>query len=92
MLDKIDPQSANEARRLLALLCAAPRPLTIPEVVDALAIELEAPAHFDPDKRLVESNDVLTICPGLVQIAWRDREGDVEQVSRYSFTLGECPR
>jgi len=68
MLCKIDQGSINDAQRILTLLCFAPRPLTLRELIDGIAVEINEPVGFNDDCRFEDYNDIRDICPGLVDI------------------------
>ncbi|KAK2814216.1 hypothetical protein FQN49_008257 [Arthroderma sp. PD_2] len=68
MLCKIDECSVKEARRMLTLLCYSARPLTVPELIDGIAVNLDEPAHLDHRCRLEDSDDLYELCPGLIRI------------------------
>lgn len=67
MLSNIDEESADDARRLLTLLCAAQRPLTVDELIDGIAVELGDEPRFNEDSRLMGEDDIRHICPGLIE-------------------------
>jgi ankyrin repeat protein len=59
--------SAREARRVLTLLCFAPRPLTVPELLHGIAVDLEEPPSLDRRRFLAGgADDLKEICPGLI--------------------------
>lgn len=66
ILCNIDEGSIEEAQRILTLLCFSSRPLTVSELIDGIAVDLNTPAHFDPRRRLQDADDLLEICPGLI--------------------------
>lgn len=68
MLASVDEESIEDARRILTLLCCAKRPLTVPELIDAVALELGDTPRLNPDGRLFDEAEVLRICPGFVEI------------------------
>ncbi|THY72431.1 hypothetical protein D6C95_10213, partial [Aureobasidium pullulans] len=75
ILNELDDFERREAQRLLALICFSRRPLTLPEVVDALAIDLEDPDQgpFDPSYRVKDPMAVLDYCPGLITLMQKRR-------------------
>ncbi|THW45601.1 hypothetical protein D6D21_04353 [Aureobasidium pullulans] len=75
ILNDLDEFERREAERLLALVCFARRPLTLPEVVDALAIDFEDPDQgpFDPSYRVKDPMAVLDYCPGLITLMQKRR-------------------
>ncbi|KAI5247884.1 hypothetical protein E4T43_01777 [Aureobasidium subglaciale] len=70
ILDSMDETERCEAERLLAIICFSRRPLTLHEVVDALAIDFQDPdgGPFDPDYRVKDPMAVLEYCPGLISL------------------------
>lgn len=75
ILNELDDFERREAQRLLALICFSRRPLTLPEVVDALAIDFEDPDQgpFDPSYRVKDPMAVLDYCPGLITLMHKRR-------------------
>ncbi|KAK4178755.1 FAD dependent oxidoreductase-domain-containing protein [Triangularia setosa] len=80
MLLNINPDWAEDARRILTLLCTATRPLSIFELIEAIAVELGDPPSFNRDRILVGEDDVLYICPGLLEF---DQDSNV-RIAHYS--------
>ena len=68
MLCNIDQYSIEDARRMLTLLCFASRPLTVPELIDGIAVETTEPARFNKDRRFQDYNDINEICPGFTNL------------------------
>ena len=68
MLCKIDPALVRDARRILTLLCFASRPLTLPELIDGIAVETTEPTGLNKDCRLEDYNDIHDICPGFINL------------------------
>lgn len=68
MLCNIDDHLIEDARRILTLLCFAARPLTVPELIDGIAVEIEGSIGLNPKNRLQDSNDIREICVGFVDI------------------------
>ncbi|KAK1763796.1 hypothetical protein QBC33DRAFT_596465 [Phialemonium atrogriseum] len=48
MLSNIPPASVRYAQQMLTLLCCALRPLTVPELIDGIAVELGDSPKFNP--------------------------------------------
>lgn len=62
-------EAQDEARQTLSLLCFAARPLSIEELIEALAVEIDEGTGYCPRSRLMDgSNDLMRICPGLIEI------------------------
>ena len=66
MLGKIPPYLTQYARRILIFLCFSQRPLTVEEMVDATAVDREK--GFDPEMRCADTQDILQVCQGLVDV------------------------
>ncbi|KAF7512590.1 hypothetical protein GJ744_000851 [Endocarpon pusillum] len=58
----------ERAQRILTLLCFSSRPLTVSEVIDAIAVDIQVTERYDPDRKLENADDLLRICPGLIDI------------------------
>lgn len=67
MLRSLDEQSRDEAHRILLLLCYSDYPLTVCQIIDALAIDIEHEV-YDEARRLNSSEDLLQICSGMIEI------------------------
>ena len=50
------------------MLCVAERPLTAPELIDGIAVELGENPCFNPDGRLEDEEDIHRLCPGLIEV------------------------
>ncbi|OAG39695.1 hypothetical protein AYO21_06163 [Fonsecaea monophora] len=60
----------KDAQRILSLLCYASRPLSIDEVIEALAVDIDNRECYNPRRRSTGGADHLTrICPGLIEIS-----------------------
>ncbi len=68
MLCNIDHGLIEDARRILALLCFAPRPLTVRELIDGIAVEIYHSPRLNRKRRLQDSNDIREICLGFIDI------------------------
>ena len=66
----IDEDSREEAARILTLLCFLSRPLTVQELIDGIAVDLQEPARLNPGRRLQDIDDLRKICPGLIDIGF----------------------
>lgn len=75
MLCNIDPVTHDRAHRLLTLLCYSMEPLTVEEMIEAMAVDLTEPARFDPASRLQDSDDLREICPGLIDFEEIEESG-----------------
>ncbi|EXJ75295.1 uncharacterized protein A1O5_01991 [Cladophialophora psammophila CBS 110553] len=68
MLCSIDESSVEDARRILTLLCFSFQPLTVPELIEGIAVDLDEPARLNCRRRLQDADDIRNICPGLIDI------------------------
>ena len=68
MLCNIDQALIKDARRILTFLCFASRPLTLRELIDGIAVEIDEPIRLNKDCRLEDYNDSNNICPGFIDI------------------------
>ncbi len=68
MLCNIDQSLIKDARRILTLLCFASRPLTLRELIDGIAVEINEPKGLNKRCRLEDYNDIHNICPGFINI------------------------
>lgn len=59
MLYGIDIESQDDAKRILALLCYSPRPLTVDEVIEALVVDLDDMECYDSDRKLESADDLF---------------------------------
>jgi ankyrin repeat domain-containing protein 50 len=77
MLMNIDPELAEDAKRILTLLCFAKRPVTVQEIIEGLAVELGENPRLNDKRRLGDPNDVIRICPGLISISTSEDEASL---------------
>ncbi len=68
MLSSIDKVSLADVKRIFSLLCCARRPLTIPELIEGIAVELGDEPRLNVDGRLDDEDDIHRICPGLISV------------------------
>ena len=68
MLCNIDDYLIEDAKRILTLLCFASRPLTIQELIDGVAVEINGFTGLNRKRRLQDSEDICNICLGLIDI------------------------
>lgn len=74
MLCCIEEDCAEDARRILTMLSFSARPLTVEELIDGIAVDLNQPAHFDFKNRLIYEDGLHEICPGLLEITVEEVE------------------
>lgn len=71
-------ESPEEARQLLSLLCFASRPLSVDEIIEALAVDIDGLGRYDPASRFNDgADDLARICPGFIEIVLEDDEPNV---------------
>lgn len=60
----------KEASKVLQSLMATVELLSLEEIVDILAVDLDAsPTRFDLDARLIDPRSILSLCPSLITTA-----------------------
>ena len=87
----IADEYVEDVRRVLTLLCFSTRPLTVNELVDAHAVDLNEPPQLDRDGRSYEQDDLVDICLGLIEIlATDDDNGQTTLTARIAhFSVHE---
>lgn len=89
MLCNIEHNLVYDARRILTLLCFAPRPLSIPELLDGVAVKIKEPRGFDRKRRLQDAEDIRDICSGFIDL-FLDPTEDGKQYARIAhFSVQE---
>ena len=68
ILDDIGEENDKDAFKVLQWLTYSARPLRIEEVAEVTALDIEGDPRFDPEHRLREPRDLLTICSSLVTL------------------------
>jgi hypothetical protein len=67
ILSQIDESHQRDVLKTLQSLTATHESLTIEEIVEILAVDLDSdPPHFDPDSRLLDPRSILSMCSSLV--------------------------
>jgi ankyrin repeat protein len=85
MLLNIDQESVEDARRILTLLCCAKRPLTLPELIEGVAVELGDDPRLNPDGRLPDEDEIRRVCPGFIEVdAQPDGKTITVRIAHYS--------
>lgn len=69
ILCSIDEEYSQDAFKILQWLAYSARPLRIEEVAEVVAVEIGDDPRFDPENRLPEPRDILTICSSLFTTA-----------------------
>ena len=78
-------ESREEAQQILSLLCYASRPLSVDEVTEALAVDIDGLECYDPRSRFTGgADDLLRICPGLIEISLRTDGVQVVRIEHFS--------
>ncbi|KAL0939594.1 uncharacterized protein CTRU02_206204 [Colletotrichum truncatum] len=81
MLSCIPSELKGDSIRLLQFLAYAERPLITPEAIEILAtLVTQEKREFNPERRLLNDEDILRYCPGLLSFA---------KVSRYDAIVTE---
>jgi ankyrin repeat protein len=69
MLSAIKPEYQDFAQRTLTLLCFSARPIQVCELIEALAVKVGTESgHYDPEEKLSTAHDLLSICPGMLNV------------------------
>ncbi|KAL4757668.1 uncharacterized protein BDW70DRAFT_171116 [Aspergillus foveolatus] len=79
ILCDIHPDYAEDVRRILTILCLAKRPLTVEELIDAHAVELEGPPRLDREGRSYDPDGIIDVCCGLIEVAAIPVQGSENQ-------------
>ena len=66
ILESIPSEHLEAATRVLQFLTYSERPLTIDEVVDAIAVNIREQPHFHPKYRMPDPNEITSFCSSLV--------------------------
>jgi hypothetical protein len=69
ILLNIDEEYSEAAFKVLQWIAFSARSMTVGEVAEMLAINLDDDPRFIPDQRLLDAQDVFTICSSLVTIS-----------------------
>jgi hypothetical protein len=69
ILLNIDEQHSDQALKIMQWLAFSARPVTLEEVGEALTVDLDHGCMLEPDARLQDSHDILTICCSLVTVS-----------------------
>ncbi|OQV11276.1 NACHT domain-containing protein, partial [Cladophialophora immunda] len=78
-------ESREEARQILSLLCYASRPLSVDEVAEALAVDTDDLGCYDPRSKFTGGvDDVLRICPGLIDTSLRTDGVQILRIEHFS--------
>ena len=72
ILQRVPPDNEREMRTILMLLTFSTRPLTIQEVAEATAVDLESQI-FSEDERFTDPDDILELCSSLVSVSEQNK-------------------
>ncbi|KAK1654620.1 hypothetical protein BDP81DRAFT_86005 [Colletotrichum phormii] len=73
------------ARQMLTILCCAVVPLTVPEMIDAMAVEIGTTSFWNPDRQLPDADALQEICPGFTETAMDHERGtSVIRIAHFS--------
>jgi hypothetical protein len=84
MLLNIAPAFVEYSQRTLTLLCYAKCPLTVPELVDGIAVELGDSPKFNPSRRLETADDIHGVCPGFIEVDEQPYEASTVCIAHFS--------
>jgi ankyrin repeat protein len=68
ILCDIDDTSFAYALKMLRWLTFSARPLFLEEMIEVIAIDVHDDPRFDPERRLPDSRDIMTICSSLITL------------------------
>ena len=91
ILCSIDKNWIEDVRRILNFLCFSSRPLTIQELIDAVAIELHEAAYFDGRRRLRDGDDFCQVCLDVILTTWTVYRKIKIRLNTCGSTLREYP-
>jgi hypothetical protein len=83
IIGSIPEEHKTYAVRILQFLTFSERPLSIEEMVDAVAVDTEVEPHFDPGERMPDPQEISHYCSSLVVIVSTE-SGNVLQLSHFS--------
>ena len=97
ILRNIPEQYIQDVSRILQCLMCSFYPLAIEEVADIIPVNPEVEPYYDPENRLREPRDLLSICSGLVSVVpskrWApaapDFEMSIEQLRLSHYSVRE---
>ncbi|KAL2813034.1 hypothetical protein BDW59DRAFT_35318 [Aspergillus cavernicola] len=68
MLCTIRPSCTEDARRILILLCFSSRPLTLAELINAHASNIDGDSEFTIEDRRLDVESLVDLCSGLLEL------------------------
>jgi len=72
ILRSIPPEDLRPALVILRLVLFSPRPLTMAELVDAVAVQTDGEPHFNPRDRMPDPTEIAVYCSSLTVVIKRD--------------------
>jgi hypothetical protein len=87
ILCNIGKEYCVEALKILQWLSYSARPLLLTEIVDVIAVDINCELPFDPERRLLEPLDILTICSSLVTVAPGTIKNELGKITRMEVRL-----
>jgi hypothetical protein len=82
MLCNIDQPLINDARRILTLLCFTSRPLTVAELINAHASDMDGLAQFTLENRSLDVESLIDIGSGVLKIPCVYNNSSTSQASQ----------
>ncbi|KAI9873035.1 MAG: hypothetical protein M1830_000904 [Pleopsidium flavum] len=79
ILKSIDEDYQDEAFLALQWLAFSARPMRLEEIAEAVSMAGKEPPVYDPENRLSDPTDVLTICSSLVTLTTRKGERNLHE-------------
>ncbi|KAI3573631.1 ankyrin repeat-containing domain protein [Fusarium oxysporum f. sp. albedinis] len=76
MLSNIPSSSKDYARQMLTLLCCAKRPLSVAELIDGIAVQLDGTPRFNPKRNLKDVDAIQQVCPGFTELEVNPTTGE----------------
>jgi len=95
ILCNINEEYSQDTLKILQCLAYSQRPLRLEEVAELVTVDVEGDPRFDPERRLPEPLDVMTICSSLVTITKAREKGrrskpfEIEEVRLAHFSVKE---
>lgn len=86
ILCSIEGGYSKDALKVFQWLAFSAEPLAIDEVAEVIGIDIDENPRFDPDRKLSEPHDILTICSSMVVIY---KAGEREELKLSHFSVKE---
>jgi ankyrin repeat protein len=88
IIQRVPEDNERELKTILMLLAFSARPMTIQEVAEATAVDLESQS-FSADDRFGHAYDILDLCSSLVSLADLGADSILKKEMRYKFNWDE---